>query len=203
MKGILALGFCLLLSSCATLFSKSEDEVRFKTSPPGATVYLDGDEVGVTPFTLVVRRKMATHQVTIKKEGYESQTFTLMKSLTPASFFNCTSLLSWGTDALTGKMFEYSPNSYFVDLAKKGRMSDISGEALRFIVMNHQAIIHDVSKGGGEYSLNLSRAHGIEHNHLIHILKKNIYEISGDNGIDVLREKIGELKKKAPLIAHH
>lgn len=185
MKNIVILiSLSFLVSSCATIFSKSADTVTFKTAPEGATVYLDGNEIGKTPLTKSIQRRMAAHKVTFKKEGFKSQTFTLKKSLTGAAFFNCTSILSWGTDALTGKMFEYKPNSYFVDLENE-RTGRVSEESLKYLLVNHSDVIKDLSKKGGEHSKNLAKMLVIQHEKIIQWSSDNISEVVELDPIDL------------------
>ena len=190
-KVFLFLIMSLFLSSCASIFSKSEDKVTFKTAPKGATVYLDGDEVGKTPLTLPVKRRMAAHKVTIKKEGYKTQTFTLKKSVTTAAFFNCTFILSWGTDALTGKMFEYSPNSYFIDLEDKKVGTKIP-ESLRYVLVNYKDLVNDFSKSGGEYSINLAKLLKVDHEKMIGWTAEHMEMVSKMDSLD-LYQKLKQL----------
>ena len=60
-----------------TLFTSAcAQQAAFVSTPPGAKVFVDGEEIGVTPcafdYQLSPER---THQVTIAKEGYESVDF--------------------------------------------------------------------------------------------------------------------------------
>ncbi|PIP94873.1 MAG: hypothetical protein COW00_14505 [Bdellovibrio sp. CG12_big_fil_rev_8_21_14_0_65_39_13] len=177
-----------LLSSCATFFSKSDDQVTFKTSPEGVTVYLDGDIIGTTPLTHTIKRQMGIHEITLKKEGYKTQSFTLKKSIATAAFFNSTFILSWGTDALTGKMFEYSPNSYFFDLESNKTSSNLQ-EAWKFVTMNFQALLNDIAKNGGEYSKNYSKLIGKNHAQFVQKMKVQLPEILKMNNPIQFQEK--------------
>lgn len=181
----------LFITSCASVFSRSEDTVTIKTAPEGASVYLDGDEIGQTPLTKPIKRRMAAHKVTIKKEGYKTQTFTLKKSVTTAAFFNCTFILSWGTDALTGKMFEYSPNSYFIDM-ESTKTGSTTPESLKYLLVNHKDLVKDFSKRGGEYSKNLSMMLGKDHQKMIEWANDNMELVSFMDSVD-LHEELTEL----------
>ncbi len=59
----------LVLPSCATLFAKDTRSVMITSSPPGATITVNGREAGQTPTRLSVNNheKLA---VTLRKEGF-------------------------------------------------------------------------------------------------------------------------------------
>jgi PEGA domain len=56
---------------CATIFTggRPDQKVEFKSIPQGATVYVDGEEVGQTPLKLPLARDM-NHKVRIELAGY-------------------------------------------------------------------------------------------------------------------------------------
>lgn len=171
----------VLTTSCATLFSKNEDTVKFVTTPEGATVYLDGEVIGTTPLEYSVKRRMAAHEVAFKKDGYKTQYITLKKSITTAGFFNCTSWLSWGTDALTGKLFEYSPNSYFIDLENHQTGLNQNTEATLYLVSNYQQTVNDFARQGGEFSRAYAKLLGVEHSDLVNHVKKEFQSLIQEN----------------------
>lgn len=54
----------------ATTVPPGTNSVFFESYPPGATVFLDGENVGTTPFTYYTNRK-GTFDVLVRQEGYE------------------------------------------------------------------------------------------------------------------------------------
>ena len=76
--------FCVatvFLCSCGSA-SKVVRDVVITSDPPGATVYLDGDKVGVTPLKVQtfftwnkddLYNSLFRRIIQVKKEGYESQ----------------------------------------------------------------------------------------------------------------------------------
>ena len=54
----------------ATTPPPGTNSVFFETYPPGATVFLDGENVGTTPFTYYTNRK-GTFDVLVRQDGYE------------------------------------------------------------------------------------------------------------------------------------
>lgn len=149
---LLLLSFTLV--SCATIFGKSSDEVSFTSIPAGAKIYNGDKLMGVTPFTHVFDRDTFNHiHITIRKDGYESQKFMMKKTIAKAAIFNLTSVLSWGTDALSGNMMEYSPKSYLIELKKQGRASakEIRHSQLtKLMALKKHEFFEDVAKGEGE-----------------------------------------------------
>lgn len=142
----------VLSSSCATLFSGTTDEVTFTSEPAGARVLVDGDEIGDTPLTYEVdRQTFRRSEVVIQKTGYRSEKFPLKKTLDTIALLNCTSLFSWGTDALTGAMMEYSPNKYFVELTPKGARADTGHRrALQFVLLMQKELVRQLARREGE-----------------------------------------------------
>lgn len=62
----------LFLTSCATIFSGSSDEVTILSSPDDADVYINGMRYGSTPM-IVSLAKGNTYYVELRKEGYDSR----------------------------------------------------------------------------------------------------------------------------------
>lgn len=54
----------------ATTVPPGTNSVFFESYPPGATVFLDGENVGTTPFTYYTNRK-GTFDVLVRQDGYE------------------------------------------------------------------------------------------------------------------------------------
>lgn len=62
----------LLTSACA-------QQAAFVSTPPGAQVFIDGKEVGVTPCEFDYKlSQTATHEVIIDKEGYDPVNFVVV-----------------------------------------------------------------------------------------------------------------------------
>ena len=95
-----------LYPGCATLFSGTTQQVRVKSKPAGAQVFLNGKNIGQTPVTAVVSR-WGFHRVRIELAGYEPYEVKLEKSYNGSATGN---LFIGGVfivvDALTGAIFE-------------------------------------------------------------------------------------------------
>jgi len=57
-----ALALSLMVTSCATIFSGTKQNVRFSSNPPSALVFIDDVEAGKTPFEMKLNRKPDLHK---------------------------------------------------------------------------------------------------------------------------------------------
>lgn len=175
LSGLLGL---LLLQSCATVFSDSSDTIRFDSSPSGADVFLNGEKIGRTPLNQTfIRDTFDKKTVQIIKPGYKEKSFTLQKKLNKVSFINFTFWPSWITDALSGNMIEYAPNSYqiFLEPHSKESMEKLSAtdkEKLLFILSHYQPLLGDIAQGRGEHLKNLWQLEDTTHLSYDDYLKK-------------------------------
>jgi len=107
----------LMLSSCATILTGSNDEITFNSNPNGAKILINGAEVGKTPAVVSVKRPgNKTTNVTFRLKGYEDRTFALQSTFNIASCCNGSNLLGWGIDFVTGALFKYDKTNYSMDL---------------------------------------------------------------------------------------
>ena len=63
----------------ATLTSACAQQAAFVSTPPGAQVFIDGQEIGMTPCAFDYKSsKTESHEVTITKDGYDSVNFVVI-----------------------------------------------------------------------------------------------------------------------------
>ena len=114
------LAISISLSSCATIFSGTTDDISFRSDPPGATILIDGLEQGETPATITVKRPgFGETQVTLELDGYEDKVFTLQSEFNAVSILNFAGLVGWAVDIATGAVQKYRPLGYNMDLKPK------------------------------------------------------------------------------------
>ncbi len=153
------------IAGCATVVSGKTQSVTFHSIPSGATVALDGKVMGVTPLTMDLTKK-ANQTLTIGKEGYRDFSTTLTLGFNPWILGNVLligmSTSGLTTDGVTGAMQEYSPDGYLVELAPAGatKPSPAPGlsrqdEARRFVMLNYDPLMAELSKGSGDHLLSL------------------------------------------------
>jgi len=117
-KSFVALIFSITsLFASATIFHGTTQNISINSDPDGAQVYVDGQIMGSTPVTLTLKKgKYKT--ITIRKRCYKPVTLSLQKNFDPVALLNIFWDLST-TDFLTGSLWEYSPNHYFIKLQKE------------------------------------------------------------------------------------
>lgn len=137
----------IVLSGCATVFSGTEQEMLFNSIPRGASVLIDGKEMGKTPLKLVLKRDKH-EQVTFRKKGYQDKTLKLTTIIDPVAILN----ISWDfstTDAISGALYEYEPGAYYVQLISNKKASNNTfertseQELVNFALMHYSGINRD------------------------------------------------------------
>ncbi|MBI5574395.1 MAG: PEGA domain-containing protein [Elusimicrobia bacterium] len=68
------------LLGCATIFKGGKQKIGFSSDPDGAKVYVNGQNMGKTPFELQLKVDKS-YNVEFRKEGYESRTVALTNSI--------------------------------------------------------------------------------------------------------------------------
>ena len=109
----------LLLSSCATIFTGTKDNITFNSKPVGAGVYKDGIKLCTTPCTVKIKRSVNDTDIEFKLDGYNTKLITSDKELNLVSIINLGNVLGWGIDALSGSLMKYDTKTYEVDLESK------------------------------------------------------------------------------------
>jgi uncharacterized protein YceK len=76
----LAILALLILNGCATILGNNTNQVSFSSEPAGATVMIEGQNMGVTPtrFYLDTRH---TYMVQFTKDGYQTATTMITHSV--------------------------------------------------------------------------------------------------------------------------
>jgi hypothetical protein len=152
----------IFFGGCASMYAPDIDTIRINTNPEGADVYSGADLLGKTPLAYSFKR--ATFQkrrLSIRKEGYKRQDLVLGTILEEKSLYNFAFVTTtfgapcWGIDAINGNMVRYFPDSYLIDLEKKGSPANTSDSTrtlrFRFAVMNQAHLMTDIMAGDGEY----------------------------------------------------
>lgn len=128
---LLALAAAGTLTGCATIVQGTDQRINVTSEPEGATVTVRGQEMGVTPTTLNLKRSR-DYEVLIELDGYDAITVNLDKEFdfAPAALGN---LFSWGilglvVDISNGAAYELSPDFIDANLADLQAMVETSPE---------------------------------------------------------------------------
>lgn len=100
----------LLFSSCATIINGSKQTVQIYSEPSRATVFIDGSEVGQTPYETKLKRKNE-YNISIQLEGYLPYETRLTRKFQPVYFGNILfgGLIGLIIDPITGAMYKLTP----------------------------------------------------------------------------------------------
>ena len=97
-----------LTSGCATLFAGGPDKVPVNSTPPGARVIVDGQEVGTTPMVVTLDRENNQGNIRVEAPGYQPATTVRSKSFNTMAILNCANVLFWGIDLITGNVKKFN-----------------------------------------------------------------------------------------------
>ena len=128
----------MIIPSCATLFSGSNQKITVQSEPPGAEVYVNGRRTyRQTPCKVVVDRKGDDKQqhYTLKKEGYSHYHHSDHARMNPVTLGNILlgGIIGIGIDWMSGSIYQYEKEVYAILEEKasrpeeKVRMADASG----------------------------------------------------------------------------
>ena len=123
----------MLSSSCASIISTSKRKVLFESDPPGAKVFVNGMEKGITPVQLKVK---AEDRIDFKLADYQEKIVVMDSKFNLVAILNGFSIIGWGIDAITGSLkrvdtkyvkvtLEQSEKSAFINYMKKGSISSV------------------------------------------------------------------------------
>jgi hypothetical protein len=125
MKKIIKTGVAILITTsiftgCATITQDSAQPVTFNSIPEGAKVYVNGQLKGKTPMTIQIE-KGDKNQFKLMKEGYSTIEKPLETEVDGWFWGNIIfgGVLGSTTDNMSGNMYEFTPNSYMIELKKK------------------------------------------------------------------------------------
>ena len=132
---IIAMAMALMLTtSCASIISTSKRKVLFETDPPGAKVFVNGMEKGITPVQLKVK---AEDRIDFKLDNYKEKVVVMDSKFNLVSILNGFSIIGWGVDALTGSLkrvdtkyvkvtLENSKKTAFMNFMKNGNITKVN-----------------------------------------------------------------------------
>lgn len=114
--------FALALGGCATILKGKSQLVTISSNVQGATIEVNGREVGKTPFTGEIERGSDT-VITVRAANWQPKTVALDTEVEPIFFGNVIigGVLGSTTDYSTGSMYKYSPTNINVDLERAGK----------------------------------------------------------------------------------
>jgi len=115
----------VLSSGCSTIMSGKEQQISVNSNVKGATVLVNGAEIGKTPFVGKIAKPQSGsgNTLTLRAPGYEEKTVAVETAIEPTFFVNILSGGPFGstTDYSTGSMYKLGDGNFNVDLEKSGK----------------------------------------------------------------------------------
>ncbi|MDP4610261.1 MAG: PEGA domain-containing protein [Opitutales bacterium] len=105
----------LFFTGCASLDRGVSQKVSIDSSPPGATVFINGEEYGVTPLEVKLARKL-NHEIRMEKTGFQP----VLEYIAPASNSQSRDLIRVGIFEDLGYYVDLEPRALNVTLKTNG-----------------------------------------------------------------------------------
>jgi len=115
-QSILLVSLVALLTSCAGIINGTSQSITVTSTPEGAEVFIDGNNMGETPLTVKLKKNKYDN-IMVKKSGYKTVTRPISKVYDNTALLNIFWDLST-TDMITGAAYEYEPSNYNFTLSK-------------------------------------------------------------------------------------
>lgn len=107
--------FCLLFTSCATVFTGAKRSVLFESNPTGAKVFVNGFEQCTSPCQIKVKKD---DRIDFKLENFKEKVVIMDADFNLVSIINGFSIIGWGIDAISGSLQRVNTKYVKVDLEK-------------------------------------------------------------------------------------
>ena len=131
LRGVIAGVAAVATVGCATIMHGTSQNIGISSSPTGATVTVDNKPLGNTPLFADLKRGEG-HVVTIEMAGYEKSQLTLTKSVSGWVWGNIVfgGLIGLAVDAISGGLYNLSPEQLNAELRKNGAKSSSSKDGI-------------------------------------------------------------------------
>lgn len=128
---LIIIAVMISMTSCATLFTGTTQEVTIDSTPPGAEIIIDGQTLGITPITVEVDRELDAlteggKEISLHLDGYKSEGYELNAELNTIAILNLFNPLCWAIDAVTGAITKYEDNSNFQMIPLEGNEVEVT-----------------------------------------------------------------------------
>jgi len=133
----------LVFPGCATILNGPTQKVKFDSKPPGATVYLDGKDIGLTP-KLVILSRFRSPRVRIEMAGFQPYELQLVREYNYTVVLN--NVVGFAPiliDAATGSMFEIDvPDNRRSEIAQPWDNGDYGAYRTLFVGVVLKPVLH-------------------------------------------------------------
>ena len=80
LAGVFVLGTLVFQTGCATILGGRSQDIEVTSSPPGAKVFINGEQRTTTPGVISLQRR-GSHILRIEREGYEPIEMKMRRSM--------------------------------------------------------------------------------------------------------------------------
>lgn len=136
-KTMLLTGLILGLSSCATIILGSKQSVGISSTPSSAKIFINDEEVGITPQTVQIKKNQAqSFKVRIELEGYEPYETVLTRKTSGwiAGNILLGGLIGLVVDFATGGAYLLTPEQIEAQLGQSTSMIHKTDDSIQFFV---------------------------------------------------------------------
>lgn len=140
---ILAAAACFGFSGCTTLEEGLPQEVVVMSFPSEASIYVNGEAMGITPMSLELPRKLV-HEIRLEKHGYNPA----VKYFTPVANEKAENFIRFGLSEDLGRYVDLEPGTMKTEM--KSDLVPSSRGADPFERMADQALKADSQLEAGE-----------------------------------------------------
>jgi len=118
MRKAVSLAALVLSTGCATIMQGSHQNVGIASTPTGATIMVDNQQMGVTPATVRLTRK-DNHVVRLQLAGYQPYEIPLARKTSGWVWGNLVfgGIPGLAVDAITGGLYKLTPEDVNATLA--------------------------------------------------------------------------------------
>lgn len=123
-----AAALLLLTTGCASIIHGTSQNIDIASDPTGATILIDDEEVGTTPFVAGLKRK-ERKTIRIELDGYSPYEVALDRKLDGWYFGNILfgGIIGLVVDAANGAMYKLTPSQIDAHLSG-GSTASLSGD---------------------------------------------------------------------------
>jgi hypothetical protein len=133
---VLLFGGIAAVVGCGTIMHGTSQDIGLASSPSGAKVTLDNNELGVTPVIAKLSRK-DNHVVHFALDGYQPTDLTLTRSVSGWVWGNIAfgGIVGLAVDAISGGLYKLSPEQLTATMTKTTASTTKNGGLYVAVVM--------------------------------------------------------------------
>ena len=108
------------MTSCATIMTGTKQDIVIKSSPSGAVVKLNNNNIGITPITTRLSRNITNQTIRIELDGYKPYEVNIARKFNAWYIGNIIfgQIIGLIIDAADGAMYKLTPTQIDAVLSK-------------------------------------------------------------------------------------